>query len=88
MSNEKPVVFDHDNPEWTKADFARAVGPEGLSDAELAAFPKTKARMGRPRGSNKELVTLRLDKDVLERFRSSGAGWQTRINETLRKAVG
>lgn len=35
----------------------------------------------------KQQVTLRLDKDVLNIFRSSGPGWQSRINEALRKAV-
>ena len=35
----------------------------------------------------KQQVTLRLDQDVLETFRATGAGWQGRINETLRKAV-
>ncbi len=45
---------------------------------------------GRPpqRGEAKKQVTLRLDADLLERFRATGAGWQTRLNETLRKAVG
>lgn len=36
----------------------------------------------------KKQVTLRLDTDLLERFRAGGPGWQTRLNETLRKAVG
>ena len=35
----------------------------------------------------KQQVTLRLDQDVLETFRASGAGWQGRINAALRKAV-
>ena len=45
---------------------------------------------GRPplRGVAKKQVTLRLDADLLERFRETGAGWQSRINATLRKAVG
>ena len=45
---------------------------------------------GRPpeRGEAKKQVTLRLDADLLERFRATGAGWQSRINATLRKAVG
>ena len=45
---------------------------------------------GRPpeRGEAKKQVTLRLDADLLERFRATGAGWQTRLNATLRKAVG
>jgi uncharacterized protein (DUF4415 family) len=42
---------------------------------------------GRPAGSNKELVSLRIDKDVLARFREAGPGWQTRINEALRRAL-
>ncbi len=35
----------------------------------------------------KQQVTLRLDKDVLETFRATGAGWQARINTALRKAA-
>jgi len=33
-------------------------------------------------------VTMRLDADVAGYFRSSGRGWQTRINEILREWVG
>lgn len=36
----------------------------------------------------KEMVSLRIDKDVLEHFQESGPGWQDRINEALRKAAG
>ena len=36
----------------------------------------------------KEQVTLRIDQDVLEHFQEGGPGWQDRINEALRKAVG
>jgi uncharacterized protein (DUF4415 family) len=36
----------------------------------------------------KELVTLRIDRDVLEHFQEAGPGWQDRINEALRKAAG
>jgi uncharacterized protein (DUF4415 family) len=32
-------------------------------------------------------VSLRLDRDVLDRWRASGPGWQARINDVLRKAV-
>lgn len=35
----------------------------------------------------KQQVTLRLDRDVLDSFRASGAGWQSRINDALRKAT-
>ena len=82
--SDKPVVFDHDNPEWTEEDFARA--------KPLSAFPELEAALvknkgGRPRGSDKELVSIRLDRDVLERFRAGGPGWQTRMNEALRRVA-
>ena len=36
----------------------------------------------------RELVSLRIDRDVLEHFQDEGPGWQDRINEALRKAAG
>ena len=36
----------------------------------------------------KEMVSLRIDRDVLDRFQEDGPGWQERINAALRKAVG
>ena len=33
-------------------------------------------------------MTLRLDPDVLDRFRADDSGWQERVNAALRKAVG
>jgi uncharacterized protein (DUF4415 family) len=43
---------------------------------------------GRPPSLNpKVLQTIRIDTDVLEAFKETGAGWQTRINEALRKAA-
>ena len=44
---------------------------------------------GRLKSANpKRPVSIRLDSDVLDHFRAAGPGWQSRINETLRKAVG
>src|SRR5215470_6900186 len=36
----------------------------------------------------RELVSLRIDRDVLEHFQESGPGWQDRINDALRRAAG
>lgn len=58
-----------------------------LTDAEWEKV-KPQLRRGRPPGSGtKAQVTLRLDVDVLETFKASGEGWQTRINEVLRSWV-
>ncbi len=83
MSHNPPVVFDDDNPEWTEADFAAAKRGNDIPAHIRSAFPKNR---GRPVGSNKQLVSLRIDKDVIARFRASGPGWQSRINEVLRQA--
>lgn len=37
--------------------------------------------------AGKELVSIRLDRDVLEHFQADGAGWQDRINAALRIAA-
>ncbi len=36
----------------------------------------------------KEMVSLRIDKDVLDYFQEDGPGWQERMNAALRKAAG
>ena len=36
----------------------------------------------------KELVSLRIDQDVLAHFQEGGPGWQDRINDALRRAAG
>jgi uncharacterized protein (DUF4415 family) len=82
-STRKP---DAENPEWTAADFARAQGPDILPPEMLAAFPETKKR-GRPTGSNKLSISLRLDREIVEKFKATGPGWQSRINEALRKVA-
>ena len=60
---------------------------EQLEKAELFEGDRFVRRVGRPKGSGtKELVTLRIDRDVLDRFRAGGPGWQTRLNDALRAA--
>ena len=51
-----------------------------------AAEPAKPAATAKPEG--KELVSLRLDRAVLEHFQDDGAGWQERINAALRVAAG
>ena len=88
MSKPLPqVVFDDDNPEWTEEDFARARPLSEMHPPEIVAL-LVKSKGGRPAGSTKEQVALRIDRDVLARFRDGGAGWQSRMNAALRKAVG
>lgn len=60
---------------------------EPFTDAEWAQV-KPLARRGRPLGSGtKTQVTLRLDVEVIQKFKASGDGWQTRINDALKSWV-
>ena len=76
-SSESNWVDPDDAPEWTDEMFDRA---------ELR-IGDTIIRRGRPPGSTKTQVSLRLDKDVIAAFRAQGPGWQSRMNEALRKAA-
>jgi uncharacterized protein (DUF4415 family) len=68
--------------------------PIDSRQAAEAAFKKATAKPPeappvRPSVPNaKELVSLRIDRDVLEHFQESGPGWQDRINEALRRVAG
>ncbi len=71
--------------------------PRTLNDARTeaeAAFKRTTTKVPEapPKSTAlpgvKELVSLRIDQDVLEFFQEGGSGWQDRINDALRKAAG
>jgi len=63
-----------------------AADPDAAPDLSRPV-PGIVRRLGRPPKSDRKVsVTLRLDRDVLERFRATGAGWQTRINAALRRS--
>ncbi|MBI4969380.1 MAG: BrnA antitoxin family protein [Rhodospirillales bacterium] len=50
---------------------------------------KPEPRLGRPPAAvTKERITIRLTREVVRRFRASGPGWQTRIDDLLKKVVG
>ena len=83
-----PAWDDEDTPEWTDEQLDRAEVTVGGMVVRPAQGTLTRA--GRPPLGDqpKRQVTLRLDPDVIDRFREGGPGWQGRMNEALRKAVG
>ena len=42
---------------------------------------------GKQKARIKERVSIRLDADIVTHFRSTGPGWQTRLNDRLRQDV-
>lgn len=63
---------DPDNPPWSE----KMLGP-----------PVLKRGRGPQKAPTKVLTTVRLDADVLAFFKAQGSGYQTRINDELRKVV-
>ena len=63
-------AIDPDNPPWSE---------------EMLGLPKVRRGRGRQKAPTKVLTTVRLDADVIAFFRAQGRGYQTRINEALRR---
>ena len=72
---------------WVDPDDAPELDDDWFDRAEIRIGEKV-IRRGRPPGSAKAQVSLRLDQDVIAAFRAQGPGWQSRMNEALRKAAG
>lgn len=68
-------------------------GPYDPNDEEAAGAWLSHAIVTRPnhrgpqKAPTKKQVSLRLSPEVLEHFKATGRGWQTRIDETLKKAI-
>lgn len=74
----KNIFVDPDDaPELTDAWFEKA---------DLMHGDK-RIRRGRPAGHTKASQTIRLDLDILAAFKSTGKGWQTRMNDALREWI-
>ncbi|PSJ57690.1 BrnA antitoxin family protein [Kumtagia ephedrae] len=68
-----------------------AITAAALADPDAQPVDELFARNkgGRPRKDVvKKQIALRLDPEVIERFKADGPGWQSRMSEILRKAVG
>jgi len=65
-------VTDPDNPAWTE---------------DMLGAPLLKRGRGPQTTPTKVLTSIRLDADVVEFFKSQGEGYQSRINEALRKEL-
>ncbi len=89
MNAKKPASVGSSTSDLARVD-ARAVAPHEydelpeLTDDMLARAKVNKG--GRPLSPNpRKLISLRLPVDVIERWKATGAGWQTRMAERLSK---
>ena len=85
MAERKPLIDDEGEVrELTEEDFKL------FRPAAEVLSPSLMAKLGiRPRGPQKaptkQRTTIRLSRDVLDRFRATGRGWQTKVDNALRE---
>lgn len=85
----KPVetfVDPDDAPPWTADQFKRAefaIGGEVIRPAQ-----GTLTKRGRPPvAAPKQVVSLRLEPEIIEAYRATGAGWQKRMGDVLKRSA-
>lgn len=75
-----------DNPELTDEELARMRPAREVLPPEL--YEALVNRGGRPKAETRKVqLTLRLDPAVVEAYRATGPGWQTRMNDTLSRGA-
>lgn len=84
MTTKKRIL----KSKWVDPDDAPPLGRDWFQRAEIQEGDKL-IRRGRPKSAApKRATSIRLDADVLDHYRTTGPGWQSRINQALRKAAG
>lgn len=79
------VRADAENPEWTASE-VRQARPlmDALPKKTVAAVRRYRGQRGPQKSPTKELISVRIDRDIVAAYRASGPGWQTRMNDALR----
>ena len=83
MASRKPLTDTHGEVrEITAEDMARFKPADEVLPSSLR---KKLGVRGPQKSPTKERITIRLSKEVVEQFRESGEGWQTRVDAALRE---
>lgn len=84
MSKRRPVIDSEGEVRELTVDDMRHFRP--AADILPSSLKKALGVRGRPRSANKKVPTnVRYDADVVEAFKATGEGWQTRMNNALRE---
>ncbi|MBL9074908.1 BrnA antitoxin family protein [Tabrizicola sp.] len=88
--SKQPLVHPYDPDTYGDAAFDPVDDVPDLSTPYwIEQFSKVKVQRGRPLAAAPKIsTTIRLDPEVIAHFKADGPGWQSRINEALRKAAG
>jgi len=78
-----------DSPSLTKEELASARPFKEVFPEIALKMEKAIAIRGRPKlEQTKTALNIRLDADIVQHYKKTGRGWQSRMNEALRKAAG
>jgi uncharacterized protein (DUF4415 family) len=82
-------LADVESPELTDEELASLrPASEALPPQLFAALTGRKpGQRGKQKTPTKEMITLRVDHDVVAAYRDTGPGWQRRMNDALRSGV-
>lgn len=84
--NRKPLIDEDGEVRELTAEDMKLFKP--TAEVVPAKLYKAMSKRGRPRKDQPKVsTTVRLDSEVLDYFRATGKGWQTRLNEVLREYV-
>ena len=78
------IAADPDTRELGAEDMARMRPASEVLPHIVERFRRTR---GKQRAPTKKHISIRLDADLVAHFREGGPGWQTRLNDALRRAV-
>jgi uncharacterized protein (DUF4415 family) len=83
------IAADPDSRELDDKSFAKAKpASKAFAPQTYAALVAMKRPRGRPKADETKVFTaIRLDADLLDAFKSTGKGWQTRVNAALRQFI-
>lgn len=79
--SDSDIAYDDENPNTTEADWDGAVIKH---NGQVVGTVRTRGAQKTPR---KVVTSIRLSPDVVEYFKATGSGWQTRVDEALRDYV-
>ncbi len=82
--SEAVVSSAPENPEISEAEFAKMKPAHEIAPHLIERHRRTR---GPQKAPTKVQMTMRIDADILEYYKASGARWQTRINDALRKSM-
>lgn len=76
-----------DGPDAFELDERRFAETEPIPDVRLHCLGPAQRTRGKQKAPRKQDIHIRLDADIIEHFKRDGRGWQTRMNDSLRKIV-